>query len=455
MRFRTWPVAALGFLGLLALLALSLRTASTRVETIYSRLDTRSAYHRQVDGRLRDLRSDLQRSSIVVRDYLMEPQPAQALAYRNRLAELRASTFRTIDELGALIRTSSDGESIEGLRAGVAEYWKAYDPLFGWTVGEKMTRSAAFLRSEVLPRRNAVLAIVQEIERLNDRNLAAEREAAAGRRESIQIALDRLMWQTLGLGLLVAAGSVLRLRILERRAHEQRRAAQEAESRMRQLSQQLVATQEEERRKLSRELHDHVGQMLTALRMELGRMERLRMPTNTPLSHAIVESRELVDAMVRTVRDLAQGLRPSMLDDLGLQSALEWHVRDFTRRFGLPVDLRIESALDGLPDQYRTCIYRVVQEAMTNCARHSGAGRVDVTLRQEGALLTITIADDGVGMQPVPRTAGLGLRGLEERVRELDGQMTIGTSPRGGTMLTIALPVRSGPEERPIASLAG
>ena len=455
MRFRTWPVAALGFLGLLALLALSLGTASRRVEDIYSRLDTRSAYHREVDGRLRDLRSDLQRSGIVVRDYLLEPEPAQALAYRNRLVELRAATFHTIDQLGALIGTSTDGESIEGLRAGLAEYWKAYDPLFGWTVAEKMTRSAEFLRAEVLPRRNAVLAIVQEIERLNDRNLAAEREAAAGRRASIQGALDRLLWQALGLGLLVAAGSVLRLRILERRAHEQRRAAQEAESRMRQLSQQLVATQEEERRKLSRELHDHVGQMLTALRMELGRMERLRTPSNMPLSHAIVESRELVDAMVRTVRDLAQGLRPSMLDDLGLQSALEWHVRDFTRRFGLAVDLRIGSALDGLPDQYRTCIYRVVQEALTNCARHSGAGRVEVTLRQEGALLTITIADDGVGMQPVPRTAGLGLRGIEERVRELDGHMTIGTSPSGGTLLTIALPVRTGSEERPIASLAG
>jgi signal transduction histidine kinase len=455
MRFRTWPVAALGFLGLLALLALSLNTASTRVETIYSRLDARNTYHRQVDGRLRDLRSDLQRSAIVVRDYLLEPQPAQALAYRNRLAELRASMFQTIDQLGGLIGTSSDGESIEGLRAGLADYWKAYDPLFGWTAAEKVTRSAAFLRAEVLPRRNAVLAIVQEIERLNDRNLAAARDAAAGRRASMQAALDRLLWQTLGLGLLVAAGSVLRLRILERRAHEQRRAAQEAESRMRQLSQQLVATQEEERRKLSRELHDHVGQMLTALRMELGRMERLRMPSNIPLSHAIVESRELVDAMVRTVRDLALGLRPSMLDDLGLQSALEWHVRDFTRRFGLAVDLRIGSPLDGLPDQYRTCIYRVVQEALTNCARHSGAGRVEVTLRQEGTLLTITIADDGVGMQPVPRTAGLGLRGIEERVRELDGHMTIGTSPSGGTLLTIALPVRTGSEERPIASLAG
>jgi signal transduction histidine kinase len=455
MRFRTWPVAAFGFLGLLVLLALSLGTASSRVENIYSRLDARSAYHRQVDGLLRDLRSDLQRSGIVVRDYLLEQEPAQALTYRNRLAELRVSTIETIDQLGALTGSSTDGDSIEGLRAGLADYWKAYDPVFRWSPADRLTRSAAFLRAEVLPRRNAVLAIVQEIERLNDRNLAAARDAAAGRNASIQAALDRLLWQTLGLGLLVAAGSVLRLRVLERRAREQRRAALDAENRMRQLSQQLVAAQEEERRKLSRELHDHVGQMLTALRMELGRMERLRTPTNAPLFHAIVESRALVDAMVRTVRDLALGLRPSMLDDLGLQSALEWHVRDFTRRYGLAVDLRIDAGLDGLPDQYRTCIYRVVQEALTNCARHSGAGRVEVALRQTGPLLTITVADDGVGMYPAPRTAGLGLRGIEERIRELDGHMTIGTSPAGGTLLTLAVPVRPASEEQRLAGLAG
>lgn len=454
MRFRTWPVAALGFLGLLLLLALSLSAASRRVEEIYSRLDTRVAYHREIDTSLRTLRSDLQRSGIVVRDYLLEQDPQLALAFRNRLADLRNATVVAANQL-RLIGTASDDGSVDGLRARLDEYWEAYDPLFLWTPAEKVTRSAEFLRTQVLPRRNAVLSLAQEIERLNDRNLAAERQAAAGRHASMQAAIDRLLWQTLAVGLLVAAGTVMRLRVLEQRADQQRREAQDAEARMRQLSQQLVAAQEEERRKLSRELHDHVGQMLTALRMELGRIERLRMPNNTPVSEAVAESRDLVDGMVRTVRDLALGLRPSMLDDLGLQSALEWHVRDFTRRFGLAVDLNIDGSLDRLPDQYRTCVYRVVQEALTNCARHSGAGRVTVALRDRQGELTITIADDGVGMQPAPRNAGLGLRGIEERVRELDGSMTIGSAPSGGTQLTISLPVRTAAKESPVAHIAG
>lgn len=453
MRFRTWPVAALGFVGLLLLVALSLSAAARRVESIYSRLDARNAYHRDVAGKLVALRNDLQRSGITARDYLLEHDSAQALAHRTRLAELRRNTVATIDQLSALTGSSADGDSIEGLRDRLDEYWQAYDPLFGWTPEDKARRSTSFLRNDVLPRRNAVLAIAQEIERLNDRNLAAERQAAAGRHASIQDALDRLLWQTLGLGLLVAAGAVLRLRVLERRAEEQRREAQDAEQRMRQLSQQLVAAQEEERRKISRELHDHVGQMLTALRMELGRIERLRMPSNLPVADAVGESRRLVDAMVRTVRDLALGLRPSMLDDLGLQSALEWHVRDFTRRFGLAVDLQVDALLDGLPDQYRTCIYRVVQEAMTNCARHSGAGRVEIALRQQGGQLVISIADDGVGMDPATRPRGFGLKGIEERVRELEGTVTIGRAAAGGLRLVITLPIQV--KERGVATIAG
>ena len=455
MRFRTWPVAALGFLGLLVLLAFSLLAASRRVDSIYGRLDAGNAYHRDVVAQLVQLRSDIQRSSIAVRDYLLEQEPAQALIYRNRLRQLRDSTSASIDGLAALPGAAGDRESIGGLRARLNEYWLAYEPLFGWTAAERQSRSAAFLRNDVLPRRNAVLALVQEIERLNDRSLAAEREATAARHAAVQLALNRLLWQGLGLGVLVAALTVARLAVVERRAAAQRHAAQEAEHRMRELSQQLVAAQEEERRRISRELHDHIGQMLTALRMELGRIERLRMPSNMPVSEAVVESREIVDAIVRSVRDLSLGLRPSMLDDLGLQSALEWHVRDFSRRFGIRVDLRIEKLETEFPDHYRTCIYRVVQEALTNCARHSGAGAAAVLVRQDDERLTIVIDDDGVGIPDAARAQGLGLRGIEERARELDGHMDISRSPLGGARVTITLPIHADAMRRAVAGLAG
>ena len=108
--------------------------------------------------------------------------------------------------------------------------------------------------------------------------------------------------------------------------------------------------------------------------MELGRIERTR-PTRATraIGAAVTECRLLVDQMFRTVRDLALGLRPSMLDDFGLQPALEWHVRDFTRRYGVDVELEVAGDLDALPDRYRTCVYRSIQEALTNCVRHAQA----------------------------------------------------------------------------------
>ena len=237
-------------------------------------------------------------------------------------------------------------ERISSLEAKLDEYWQAYDPLFDWTIVEKISQSASFLRREVLPRRVAVLAIASEIEELNNSNHALQRAEVKRRQEQLRSELHRLMWGSLVLGIVVALTAVIRLRVLERRSENERAVAEEAEHLMRQLSQQLVATQEEERKNLSRELHDHVGQMLTALRMELGRIDRLRTSerfrqeqegrTDAGIAGAVAECRQLVDNMVHTVRDLALGLRPSMLDDFGLQPALEWHIRDFGRRFGRP-----------------------------------------------------------------------------------------------------------------------
>lgn len=439
MHFRTWPVAALGLGGLLVLVAISLLTASQRVQDIYSQLDELNAHHQEVENKLRRLRSDVHLSSIFIRDYLLDQERRRASEYRARLAEFRRSNLQTLGELKAL---ADPDYQIADLQAQLERYWEAFNPLFDWTPAQKVTRSAAFLRQEVLPRREAVLAMAQQIERLNDTNLAAERAEVSRRQAALRDDLHTLLWQTLLLGLIVAVIAVVRLSVLERRGEDQREVAAEAEHRMRELSQQLVATQEEERRKLSRELHDHVGQMLTALRMELGRVERLSAPIGPRVAAAIGESRQLVDSVVRTVRDLALGLRPSMLDDFGLQPALEWHVRDFNRRYGLHVDLHVDGDLERLPDQQRTCVYRVVQEALTNCARHAAATRVQVKVTSTSEGIDLIVRDDGIGISDDRKAAGLGLRGIEERVKELNGSLTIDGAPGRGTTLKVHLPDR-------------
>jgi signal transduction histidine kinase len=453
MRFRTWPVAALGLGSLLVLIVVSMLTSSRKAQEIYSELDQLNTHHHEVDTKLRRLRSDVNLSGIFVRDYLLDVAREHAVEYRERLAEFRETNRMTVAELRVL--DAAHSESINNLEAQLDDYWKTFEPLFDWTASEKIFRSASFLRNEVVPRREAILAIAEEIEELNNANAAAQRAEVTHRQTEFRAAQYRLLWQTVLLGVGVALIAVFRLRLLEQRSDDQRSVAEDAERQMRELSQRLVQIQEDERKNLSRELHDHIAQVLTALRMELGRIERMRAVGDAPLSAAVAECRTLVDQMFRTVRDLALGLRPSMLDDFGLQPALEWHVRDLMQRSGVDVELTVDGDLETLPDHHRTCIYRAVQEALTNCIRHAQARSISVSIIGRGNRLDVSVSDDGIGLDPVRRRNGLGLRGIEERVKELHGTMTLGDRGGNGTTLTIHLPVPDAFREIPLARAAG
>jgi len=440
MPLKTWFVAALGLGSLVVLIAVSMLASSRKAEDIYAQLDELNSHHRRVDEVLRRLRSDVNLSGVFVRDYLLDVARERAPEYREQIAEFRRTTLATIDELKTLVKNDSQ---IASLEAKLEDYWAAFDPLFDWTTAEKIARSASFLRHEVVPRREAALSIARQIEELNNANLAGQRDEVARRHAAFRRDIQRFFWQTVLLGLAVAITVVARLRVLERRSDA-------AERQMRGLSQQLVNAQEEERTHLARELHDHIAQVLTGLRMELGRVER----TTVGVGPAIAECKRLVDDVFLTVRNLALGLRPSMLDDFGLRAALEWHARDCMSRYAINVDLTTDGDLDALPDKHRTCVYRVVQEATTNAVRHAHAANIRVRVTADHGQLRVTVSDDGVGIDPVRRRNGLGLRGMEERAKELDGSMTIGPEGRRGTTLAVRLPLPVPIEETPIARAA-
>src|SRR5262249_32275813 len=149
---------------------------------------------------------------------------------------------------------------------------------------------------------------------------------------------------------------------------------------LRRLSNRLVQAQETERREMSRELHDEVGQTMTALGIELGELEDMRDSAAEALRPQLEEMRRLNADAMRVIRDLAMGLRPSMLADIGLEAALQWQGREFSRHTGVTARIEVDGNLDDLSDAQRTCMYRVVQEALTNCARHSKAKNVIVSM---------------------------------------------------------------------------
>ena len=242
------------------------------------------------------------------------------------------------------------------------------------------------------------------------------------------------------LGSFVALLTTYRVLVLERRHDAQRKQIEETQNNLRRLSHRLVQAQELERMALSRELHDEVGQMMTALGMELRNLEMLRALNRAAFEERMEEVKRLNADAMRAIRDLAMGLRPSMLDDLGLEAALEWQGREFSRHTGVPATVQVDSPVDELSESQRTCIYRVVQEALTNCARHANARNVLVSVSDEEGAIVVVVKYDGVGFNSALR-GGLGLLGIQERVQALDGKLYISSAIDKGTTVKVEIPV--------------
>ena len=440
MKFRTWPLLCAGFGTLLLLIALSAAALNNRIEKVYARVAVIQEVNRETRDNLDGLRSELYLGAIFVRDYLLESSTATAANERRILEELRKSMHQHLAELertGGLQNLSVP----ESLRQAAEGYWKSIDTVFDWTPEEKAARSSTYLRKSLVPYRNAVLAAAAELAELSTSETLRRQEEVLKTEQELKRGLRIILLVGLLLGGLVAFASIVRTQSLEASAAAHLKQIEHHATELRKLSQSLATAQEDERRSISRELHDQVGQLLTALRMELGNLEDLRHAPSDEFAQHLSEAKNLTEDTLKTVRNMSMGLRPSVLDELGLAPALKWQVREFSRRTGVAVDVRIDGDPDDLPDSHRTCIYRVVQEALTNCARHSAASKIRIRLHGGVGFVSVIVEDNGVGFDPGKgRGRGLGLIGMEERVRELGGRVHIHSRPAHGTSLRCELP---------------
>lgn len=434
-------VLAVGFGTLIALIAILGIGAVRRAAAIYSEMEAAQDAYLQTETFRRDIAADMYLADILVRDYLLDPSPQNAPLHRQQLLEIRSSLQQRLDKLARRMG-DSDSPRLQRLQSEVQGYWDSLDPIFDWTVQQKADRRWSFLRHNVLPRRQAVMDLAREIASMNRDNLVRERERISNSQRVLHGFLLRMMWFALGLGTLVAFLTTYRVAILERKQEEQRKQIEQTQGNLRKLSRRLVQAQETERKALSRELHDEVGQTMTALGIEIGNLEKLRTADEAAFRLRIEEAKQLNKKAIRSIRDLAMGLRPSMLDDLGLEPALQWQGREFSRRTGVPATVQVNGVLDELTDVQRTSIYRVVQEALTNCARHAKARRVLVSVHAEENQVVVVIQDDGVGFEPSSRMrSGLGLIGMQERVQELEGTLKIASERNKGTTLRVEIPL--------------
>lgn len=430
-----------GFAAMLVLLVASAWEASLLQRAgSESELDAYESYVK-VDEAISELRRVAWLGSTQSRDYFLDEDSDREKRYSRQIERSRANTRQPLETL----------RQIEPQRFHRLEIQERFDALFSEMINiaatsEKTGRPIRILVHETVGvRRNEVQAALQNFsqESLNDLHQAQIRsgEQQARTRERLFVLL----------GIAVLAGAVIAAFSLRHAAKWDRdrqlyyEQLEQANGRLESLSMRLLEIQEEERVRLSRELHDEVGQSLTALRMEIS--WALRAPADSAAARErLMRARELAERCVQVVRDLSLMLRPSILDDLGLGSAVQWLIEEFSRRSQVTVNFDGQSVGEDLPDALKTCVFRVVQEALNNIEKHAHASRVDVSLRheEENGLLMLEIGDDGVGFEAARggklSLSGAGILGMRERVSRLHGEFHLDSKRGAGTRIYVRLP---------------
>jgi signal transduction histidine kinase len=434
-----------GFGGLLLLLAFGGFDAIRALDEIREGGDRIHSDFLRRNRALEEIRGDLYLSGTYVRDYLLEPEPGNAEQHRKSLEKSRVDMERTVDDYARHLRNGEDGP-FQALRSDLDRYWKVLDPALNWSPGERKEKGYNYLQHEVFPRRLTMLKMADKILQINQEDL---RLGDRGIRELFQGFRRRFILTlivTLLLGFLVAAFAMRSILSLQRNAAERFEEVSTARSELKKLSARLVTTQEEERKGIARELHDEVGQSLSALVLGIGNLGSairglgISAPGTSSLDAEIESLRSLAENSVRVVRNMSLLLRPSMLDDLGLVPALQWQAREMQKRWGLTVRVAADNIGDDLGDEYKTCIYRIVQEALNNVSRHSGGDTAKIVAQLQGNRIMLTIQDNGTGFD-VNKEKGLGLLGMEERVTQLGGDLQVVSEKGQGTLISVVLPL--------------
>ena len=224
---------------------------------------------------------------------------------------------------------------------------------------------------------------------------------------------------------------------------EARKKLEDSHSKLRSLAVHLLHAREEERKTVAREIHDELGQILTAMKMDLQWIEKRLAPGTTQIMEKVHGVVGLADQTIQLVHRISSELRPGMLDDLGLAAAIEWFAGDFSRRNGIPCRADITVPRSRFGGNSSTAVFRIVQEALTNVARHAHASHVSVEIWEADLTLTIRVQDDGEGVTEEQSTSpsSFGLTGIRERVQGLHGEMQIVGTPGKGTTLTATIPL--------------
>ena len=433
----------LGFAGIFGLwLASAYDLVRRMVDADARGMAIRSRFLRN-EQLLSTVRAQTLLSSVYLRDAVLDTIPDSVSTYQDRLHQIRNDVERALTQYVPRVESAAEQAQWQELQRELGEYWSSMMPVLAMERAPSANEARVVLREKIIPKRETIIRISDGIHAVNQHAFEQEQAELV----SLRRALRQRVWQTSAITVILGLGiAFLATRYagrLESRIREQHTQELHQKRELERLSSQLMQAQEDERRRIARELHDEVGQALTALKLELAIAEASVAPTDA--GNRLAEARAITDRALHSVRDMSQLLHPSMLDDLGLPDTATWYLRGFSRRTGITSELVVERLERRLHPEIESCTYRIIQEAVTNVAKHAQATLCRVEIKQMAESLQISIEDDGRGFDQAagtdPPARGLGLVGVRERVTRLGGTLRLETRPGRGTRLLVDLPV--------------
>ena len=373
-----WLALLIGFGGLLLLMAAAEAGALAIISSMRAsdaQLERRFLERSRI---LEQIRSSIYLSGTVARDFLLAPDTG-AHAQLSELNELHIKTEAALHEYAHSVEPE-EAATFASLSKQINAYWKVLNATSQWSPAERSKYRYQFFYSELIPRRTSMLQIADKVGQLNEQALQRGDQTVAGLFGRLQMGLVVMIAVTLLGGAGLAAYTSFLTLGLQTEVRRRLEESVEARAGLRDLSAKLVRVQEEERRALSRELHDEAGQAFSAILMEADNL--LELDANRDFSAHFESIRSLAERGLTEARNMALLLRPSMLDDFGLLPALNWQAKETSKRTGLRVQVAAADLPDDLPEEHKTCIYRIVQEALNNVSRHAQASMARISLQR-------------------------------------------------------------------------
>jgi signal transduction histidine kinase len=402
-----------------------------------------TARYLEAQEHLTMIRSQVLVASVYVRDALLETDRTLIPRYESQIDESYSRIDAALRDYEPVIESTQGHAPVERLRREVDGFRQMTAQVLQRTKEGDVADVRALLNQNLVPRREAAIRVSEEVQGLNRSAFVQHQTDIA----QIHRLAERRTWQQIGLALLASLGIAMVFSFyagrLESQLLTQMQTNEHNTRYLQHLSTRLIGAQEEERRTIARELHDEVGQALTAVQVELSvAQRRLKAAGHSP--GVLGDAETITHGALQTVRDISQLLHPALLDDLGLAAAIDWQARAFEARHGIRAEVQQDGTAQRLPREVELAAYRIVQEALTNVAKHSRASCCRITLRRHDNNLEIVVEDDGRGFDPRDVTdphRGLGIVGMRERAALLSGRIAFESGSGAGTRVNVRLPV--------------